>query len=920
MFLLTIFIFVLSLLFTASEAPAQEIVEVGVYNTPGYALGIEVVGDYAFVADYNQGLRIINISDPENPQDAGSLALGWAYNIAVQGNYAYVASLDDGLQIVDISDPEDPDVVGNAQVFDSGTYGVDVVDNYAYLAEGTRGIRIVDITDRTDPSHVSLTETPSFARTVKVVGDVAYIADHGSGLILMDVSDPENPQELGSADTPGYAFDVFVSGDYAYVADSHNGLVIVNVSDAENPEIVHSVNTPGYAVGVTVVEDFAYVADHHGGLLILDATDPENAFTIEAFDTPGYARDVFVSGDLAYVAEDAQGVRILDCSDVTGYEEVENSITYYLFFSTYIPFFGPGPVIQITPFGEVVPEGEVFVIPDYDLANYGLGESFQLYMDGLSGTEVLIETAGIRQDVEVHLVISNLIVAGEDPIELAGIYSPDPDLQEELWLFADFQVWSDGPDSTQLNAVDEFYFESGNNMVVSFHIDEEFEAMLASLNLNYLQLGAALWEAGEEMWNHHGIVGINLELGEIPLFEVTLEHLSNIGAGQNEAFFDVLSLPMEVGWRMISMNVDPPEHDLEAIFEDLVNNSSLLFLKDHRGRFWWPEQFNFNNIGDWIVEWGYQVKMREDVDFDVLGEQVESGAPIVLRRGWSIIAYFPSGDIDVEDAFAELDDELIRVKDDRGRFYIPGVFNNMEPLTAGKGYQVLSARQVEFHWSEPQEMASVPRQYVEPAQPVHFTQPSPTAGNMSVLISSNDGYMDNRTPVELAAFTANGRCVGATVLEGGGSWGMALWSDDPTTDVVDGAVDGDKLVLKLWDGHEEIPAEIEWVKGESHYVENGLALINLNMDAMPSRFALAAPYPNPFNNSVRLAFSVEQNTEINLTIYDVAGRRVAEVISGQFEAGWHNAVWNAENLSSGMYFARLSAGSRTATVKMLLIR
>ncbi|MHA1145772.1 MAG: hypothetical protein ACTSRW_13615 [Candidatus Helarchaeota archaeon] len=57
--------------------------EYGFYDTPGYVEGLKIAGDYAFIAEgLTHGLRIINISDPLNPTSISSLVTGWAYDVA----------------------------------------------------------------------------------------------------------------------------------------------------------------------------------------------------------------------------------------------------------------------------------------------------------------------------------------------------------------------------------------------------------------------------------------------------------------------------------------------------------------------------------------------------------------------------------------------------------------------------------------------------------------------------------------------------------------------------------------------------------------------------------------------------------------------------------------------------------------------
>jgi hypothetical protein len=86
----------------AAPALAQDCPElVGSYNTPGDAYGVAVAGLYAYVADYDAGLRVVNVSNPAAPFEVGSYdSLGNAIGVAVAGSYAYVGDAFAGLEVL----------------------------------------------------------------------------------------------------------------------------------------------------------------------------------------------------------------------------------------------------------------------------------------------------------------------------------------------------------------------------------------------------------------------------------------------------------------------------------------------------------------------------------------------------------------------------------------------------------------------------------------------------------------------------------------------------------------------------------------------------------------------------------------------------------------------------------------------------
>jgi hypothetical protein len=88
--------------------------------------------------------------------------------------------------------------------------------------------------------------------------------------------------------------------------------------------------------------------------------------------------------------------------------------------------------------------------------------------------------------------------------------------------------------------------------------------------------------------------------------------------------------------------------------------------------------------------------------------------------------------------------------------------------------------------------------------------------------------------------------------------------------------------------------------------------------ALPTEYALTA-YPNPFNPATTLEFSLPAAQLVRLSVHDVTGRAVF-TREQRFDAGTHAMTFDGRNLSAGVYFASLRAGSFTATQKLLFVK
>ncbi len=88
----------------------------------------------------------------------------------------------------------------------------------------------------------------------------------------------------------------------------------------------------------------------------------------------------------------------------------------------------------------------------------------------------------------------------------------------------------------------------------------------------------------------------------------------------------------------------------------------------------------------------------------------------------------------------------------------------------------------------------------------------------------------------------------------------------------------------------------------------------------PTGFLLSQNFPNPFNPSTTISYSVPHRLHVSLAVFDILGQKVADLINDEIEAGPHHVQFNAGNLASGVYFYRLKAGSFEDVKKLLLIR
>lgn len=91
--------------------------------------------------------------------------------------------------------------------------------------------------------------------------------------------------------------------------------------------------------------------------------------------------------------------------------------------------------------------------------------------------------------------------------------------------------------------------------------------------------------------------------------------------------------------------------------------------------------------------------------------------------------------------------------------------------------------------------------------------------------------------------------------------------------------------------------------------------------SVPTNFTLNQNYPNPFNPSTKISFALPSAQKVTLKIFDLTGKEVAALLDNERKpAGVHEMIFNAQQLSSGVYLYRLEAGKSVEAKKMLLVR
>ena len=89
---------------------------------------------------------------------------------------------------------------------------------------------------------------------------------------------------------------------------------------------------------------------------------------------------------------------------------------------------------------------------------------------------------------------------------------------------------------------------------------------------------------------------------------------------------------------------------------------------------------------------------------------------------------------------------------------------------------------------------------------------------------------------------------------------------------------------------------------------------------LPTEYSVSQNFPNPFNPSTRIQYSLPYSSTVKISIFNILGEKVTDLINGEMSAGYHDVDFNASRLASGVYIYRIKAGDFVETKKMVLMK
>ena len=455
----------------------------------------------------------------------------------------------------------------------------------------------------------------------------------------------------------------------------------------------------------------------------------------------------------------------------------------------------------------------------------------------------------------------------------------------------------------------QYFNENGSLILVGSSVESEpseFELVNLLFTVNNINSDPAFIMVDEIKWNEN-------------------ESITNAASGQ----IFIMSSDDHVvaeGWNLISFDIFLMENQPDIVFSDLLTNDNLVNITgyDENGsNFYDPFGYDFLNTLTAIEDGrGYWVKVNEADIFGHNGVSLSSEYSIFMWENWNLIGYWLLENSLPEEAFSELieNNNLVYVtgfSENGFAFFDPNGMNFLNTLTTlenGTAYWIKLNESVgDFQYPLPSGNGG--RQIVRNINPAIIKTNSCMFVNGT--ISSHDIELGYESKVNI--FSENGLIVGEMeILEGGYLLTGAVYGDDKTTEEIDGAIEGERLIFKL--GNVVLSSTDITFSGDMN-----LQKVDLVFSEIPLEFTVIGNFPNPFNPSTTIRYGTSQERQVNIIISDLLGKEVKSFLVSKNMPGYHSVVWNGKDnqdrsVSTGVYLYRIESEDFVQTKKMVLLR
>ncbi|MDD3235664.1 MAG: choice-of-anchor J domain-containing protein [Candidatus Cloacimonetes bacterium] len=365
------------------------------------------------------------------------------------------------------------------------------------------------------------------------------------------------------------------------------------------------------------------------------------------------------------------------------------------------------------------------------------------------------------------------------------------------------------------------------------------------------------------------------------------------------------TLPLLGGWNLVSLNVSPNNHTISSLIDANVQQ-----IKGSEGVYM-PNN-PYSTLTTFTDGKAYSIQMSSAYNWNVAGAPITTTTPLALLDGWNMAAYLPQTSLPIATAVQSIGDWLVQVKGKDG-IYIPNnPYSTLSTMSPNKGYWININGAHNLVYPDASKFAE-------------STQVNRTDIPVTVLCSSMIllGKCDGANSGDILLARVRGELRGAERFiapEGFAAVLIQIYTETAGEEIA-------FSILKA-DGT-ELPISTTISSQPQGSIGSYPSFLNLEIKtagdtpvAVPT--SLLGCYPNPFNPSTTISFSIAQdNSPVSIEIFNLKGQKVSTLLNTQLSKGNHSIVWSGKDdsnhsVASGVYFIKMNADGYHKSMKALL--
>ena len=385
---------------------------------------------------------------------------------------------------------------------------------------------------------------------------------------------------------------------------------------------------------------------------------------------------------------------------------------------------------------------------------------------------------------------------------------------------------------------------------------------------------------------------------------------------------------MAAGWNWISINAVTDSAQLGNILGPLGEGAKYITSQSGSSTNYSDSSGWYGSLTELDVREMYMLQMEWDAELVVTGMAVDvASTPISVVNGWNWIGYLPQGPLGVDEALSSVSDSAAYITSQYDGFTTNygdyGWYGSLTSMNAGRGYMLKMHDGADL---------------VYPSADTTYSRLVSTDNTLNVPQTISDWSVNYADYQHVGSITAS--------IENRGDFAgdmVAVFVDDKCRGVAErmyfppddryyyliqvySNVDGEALTFKYYNSNTDDVVEYsETVPFTSNMiVGDGFSPLGLSAEKgntlVPDEYSISNAYPNPFNPTTEFTYSMPEEGMVNISVYDISGRLVVEIVNGWKNAGVYPGIWNAQDIASGIYMINISINEFHDIQKIMLVK